>query len=238
MSFTLFKLSFKYDRVWKNKRNEIVVRKKALAIMILGLLAGIFCGISCAFWLVVLWIPGIEFPKYYFFIFFIPLALLGLCMPLFIGLGKAVEAGAPSVTGTLNKLRRKKSEAHNQKNNSNEKWVRRPGNEILLIKNRMKKSSFSPTMPISVFILSFIALYGILAGQPTSLRYTILCSLFTFCLTYIIQLIRGRSLAGSPSVKICEKCLKTESIGLKKCACGGLYEPIDFYIYEENTDTV
>ncbi len=238
ISCALFKLSYKYDCIWKNRNNAINDRKKALAKMILGLLAGGFFGISCILIILDTWITEIEIHRYFLFLFFIPAVLLGLCMPPLAGLGKAVEAGAPSVTGAIFRLKGQASEGDSLTLKTDGELHRKSEAEIEIVKQHLKKTSYSPTMPFSVFIISFLALYGILGGRQNAMIYTLSASSFAFVLTYSIQIVKGSSLIGRPNRKICSKCFKADYIGLKKCVCGGVYEPIDFYNYIEKTNKV
>ena len=238
IALALFKLSYRYKCTWKNETNDINVRKKAIIKMSFSLLAGILCGISCTLWIAGLWIHDIGILKYLLILLILPLVLMGFCMPILVGLGKTVEAGAPSVTGTLKSLIGEDSHKSNIKITDNVELERRSEAEIKIIKKRLKQSSYNLTMPISVFVLSFAALYGALGDKPNSLTIIMSASLLAFGLTYLIQILNGRSFAGSSSGRICDKCFKKDYIGLKQCACGGIYEPAVFYKLKENSEQV
>ena len=114
-------------------------------------------------------------------------------------------------------------------------WVRKPEAEIASIKAKLKKSSYSLTMPITVLILAlFISNLAFNQLGKSGFLFGLIISISASILTYISQRIIGRSFSLSPSYKICNNCFKEDRIGLKSCTCGGIFEPPDYYDFIEN----
>lgn len=113
-------------------------------------------------------------------------------------------------------------------------WVRKPEAEIASAMAELKKSSFSPTMPITVLILAlFISNLAFNRLGKSGFLFGLTISISVSILTYLCQIFTGRSFSLSPSIKICNNCFKEDRIGLKSCTCGGIFEPPDYYDFIE-----
>ena len=110
------------------------------------------------------------------------------------------------------------------------KWERKSESEIESIQKELKKTIFNPWMPAVMFVFSFCT-YCLCHANLT---VAFLISMVVLAATFLIQLKNGRSLAMSPSFKICKKCLKEDRIGLKICPCGGTLEPPEYYHFIEH----
>lgn len=188
--------------------------------------------------------------------------LLGV-IGLGLGVGKTTEFGASStemtshvsdsikdqkkhITKILKRQKRdilpktdtagvKKEE--NSKGKNREVWERKAEDEIMEIKKQLRRSSFNLTMPISVLIITFITVGSVISKYNINLRYGILIPISSFIIVLILQIVKGKSLIGKPTPMICNQCYREDNLGLKKCLCGGFYEPQDFY-YKKPNDSV
>ncbi len=113
-------------------------------------------------------------------------------------------------------------------------WKRKTESEIYEAQKEIQKSAYNLVMPLGVLIVLFFLVY--VAKDAISQKYLVYCYLlpiFAFILTFLLQIIRGRSFGNSPRIKICEKCLKEDWLGQKRCHCGGTMEPPEFYNFIE-----
>jgi hypothetical protein len=236
ITYVLYKYSLKQKLIWKDQSKEIAVRKSSFKKMIFSTLAfstGIVLIIS---WVCVFWIPSIEIPRIIILILLITMGSFSICLAVLVGLTSAVESGASSVTNIINKTRGKISERPMLIKGRKGRWERKPDIEANEISKHLKKSSYDPTLPIGTLIISFLALYGILGDKPNALTSIIIFSLIVSFFTFVAQRIKGRSLVKSPNFKICNKCFKEDTLGLKECNCGGVFEPPGLYIFIEEKD--
>jgi hypothetical protein len=113
-------------------------------------------------------------------------------------------------------------------------WQRKSESEIKAIQEQINKSANSMVMPIGVSIISgFTCHITMNMISHSKILYCIASSIFAFIFTFIVQRIKGRALALSPRIKICNKCLKEDWIGLKRCHFGGTMESPEFYNFIE-----
>ncbi len=115
-------------------------------------------------------------------------------------------------------------------------WERKPDTEVREIEKEIKESSHDLIMPFGMLGVSFAACIFIACIIDNF--NALLCLLIPIIVgisTYKIQIYKGRSLAGNPRFKICNKCSKEDWIGLKECTCGGVLEPPEFYNFIEKT---
>jgi hypothetical protein len=119
------------------------------------------------------------------------------------------------------------------KNIKNGSWQRKPDAEIKEIKKELEKSTSNILMPIGAFILSYYTCHAVMPPISHRVLYNILISILMSFITYGYQRFIGKSLASSPSFKICSNCYREDRIGLKKCFCGGVFEPPEFFGFVE-----
>ena len=115
-------------------------------------------------------------------------------------------------------------------------WERRAEAEIYEIKKYLRRSSLDLTMPIglALCVTSPFIVIGILDNFDLEMIVVALkISLPLLVITLLCQVVSGRSFVKRPKIEICNKCHKENDLNLKKCHCGGLYEPPEFYVYVE-----
>jgi Flp pilus assembly protein TadB len=229
MAFALFRYVLKQLLTKKNEKEKKSLPITLLIKIVFSLLAGIFGAVASISFFCTFWLPGIKLPQPIGIIMLGALAIFGLSYPILIGWTKAIEAGAGSIKETSNQLKAEaKTRLQNDKAPAGQ-WQRRSEDEIAQIEKQLKKSAYSPVMPIGVFIVVFAALYVFLRDISNGAVLTTISALFFLCSTYLIQIAKGRSLVNKQKHKICNKCLREDDIGLTVCFCGGIYEPQEYY---------
>ncbi|MDM8549885.1 hypothetical protein QUF72_07405 [Desulfobacterales bacterium HSG2] len=113
-------------------------------------------------------------------------------------------------------------------------WERKSESEIDVAEKEIGKSAYSLVMPLWILIISFFALGMISPNKIHCLFFSILL----FIATYLLQICNGRSFASSPSLKICNKCMKENWLDVKNCYCGGKLEPSEYYNFIEKKQIV
>jgi hypothetical protein len=114
-------------------------------------------------------------------------------------------------------------------------WQRKSDIEIVIIKDEIRKSSFDLKIPLAVFCISiFITLLFI---PYFSAGIQLLGCMSLAILTFLFQVLTGRSFQGKDNFQICNKCFSEDRLGNKKCFCGGLFEPYNFYNNLTNNKT-
>ncbi len=109
-------------------------------------------------------------------------------------------------------------------------WERKADSDIQSMQNSFKNAGFSAVLPVIVYIISFIILYvAFKKSTDNRILYCLLLSPIPFFITYLLQIIKGRSFVWSTDVKICNNCMKKSRTDSKECKCGGEFEPLDFY---------
>jgi hypothetical protein len=113
-------------------------------------------------------------------------------------------------------------------------WKRKTETEISDIKRRLKRSSFDLTMPIGLALcvtspLIVIGIFNYFDLEIIKASFKIFLPISV--ITLLCQIISGRSFVKRPKIKICNNCHRETELNLKKCHCGGLYEPPEFYVY-------
>ncbi len=211
ISGALFAYSYKQASVHKTKINSPDVGKKALIKKRISIVAGVFFAVSCFLGICSIWFPSIPFSRYFYIVVPIAMAAFFVFMLFYAGISRAEGVKVGSATGLLEGLGIKSPEKEQPDKKTNGKLVRRSEDEIFEIKERIKKSAYNPTMPVGVFIIcSLVVYYGAtgiwLFGIP----------LFAFALTYVFQIMTGRSFAKKPSFKICSNCFNKDHIGRKE----------------------
>ena len=230
----VIKLFYNYAVELKNKRQRGSVETNDYLKLFSMMLVSIWGIAILSFMVMWFWFPTIEMPQSIRIVGFIVIVPYLIVVGALHGLSRVVAGGAGSATGVINSLLGRPVKTFRKKNKSPGKWIRRPEGEIIATKKILRKSSFSPTMPIGVFFLSFIFVMAITGDSLIDIA--LFCSLLASGLTYIVQISRGRSLAKSPVIKICSDCQKESYLGLKKCSCGGTYEPPEYFTYVELID--
>ena len=118
-------------------------------------------------------------------------------------------------------------------------WVRRPESDIQAIKKTIRKSSFDPTMPVllAFFISSYwtanvvlFLFFGVFLKSALVVGTKIYA--VTFLIVYLLQILRGRSFMKGVKFRICNKCQREDTLGMKTCSCGGRYEPPEYFVLE------
>lgn len=66
------------------------------------------------------------------------------------------------------------------------------------------------------------------------LLISVLVSLITMLVLYMVQRISGRSVGDEQTLKVCPKCLKTYDGVPASCNCGQSLEPREYYRYVSN----
>jgi len=113
-------------------------------------------------------------------------------------------------------------------------WRRRPEAEVKEIEKKITESKYSLVMPIGMFLSSMFGCHiSMNLYSHSKLSYCFAFGLIVFIISYIFQILYGRAYAGSPRMKICKECLREDRLRLRKCYCGGLLEPPDYYEFIE-----
>ena len=238
LAFVLFKYAFKKLSIMINEIKKSSMQISLPIKIIFSLIGGIYGTITSITFFCIFWIPGFKLPQSMNLIILGPLLILIIAMPILIGWTKAIEAGASSVKGASTKLKTSTKAKIQIDKPQGGQWQRKSEDEILQIEKQLKKSSYSPVMPTSVFILLLAVLYVFLPHTSNSVIMMVIISFLSFFLTYLIQIVKGRSLVNKNDYKICNKCFEKDNIGLKACFCGGTYEPQEYFIFKEKSSEV
>jgi len=245
---------------FKTKKNtDFKVNKLKVAGSLTFVLIGLYIGLFLIWYVL---FPNIQLPLFVkiFSLFLTAPYFLGV-IGMGIAAGKATEFGGSSTKLTSHvsesikdkrltkNLKRNKKDIHpktgtattkkevSPKGKYREAWKRKPEEEIIKIKKQLRRSSFNLTMPIAVLIITFITLGSIIEKNNIAFEYAFIIPISSFFVVLIIQLIKGKSLIGKPKPTLCNKCYREDNLGLKKCGCGGSYEPMEFY-YNEHNDSI
>lgn len=115
-------------------------------------------------------------------------------------------------------------------------WKRKLEAEILKERKILRKSSFDLVMPTGLGLC--LSMPFVLSGiyfsfDPEILKASLKVFILIFSITFVCQVISGRSFVKRPKIKICNNCYRENDLNMKKCACGGVFEPPEFYVYVE-----
>ena len=235
LAFALFKYVFKQLSIRKNGIDKSALRISLLLKIIFSLLGGIYGTAASISFIGVIWFPGFKLSQSMILIALISLLIFNIALLILIGWSKAIEAGAGSIGGVSTQLKAGTKNEIQIDNPREGQWQRKSEAEILQIKKQLKNSSYSPVMPTGVLILVSAVLYAFLRDISNGSFIIAISSSISFFLTYLIQIVKGRSLVEMQSYKICNKCYRKDDIGLTTCFCGGTYEPKEFYLLKDKS---
>ncbi len=116
-------------------------------------------------------------------------------------------------------------------------WVKKPEAELTTIRKQIQKSTYSIKGPFITSIVLMPFSFIIDTTLPFGMNLIIFFAL-SFIGIFIYQIIQGRSFVKAPNFKICNKCLREDLLNIKKCWCGGIFEPPEFYNFlPKDSDT-
>jgi hypothetical protein len=237
-AFALTKYGLNQLLIIKNENNKKSISITLLIKIIFSLLAGVYGAVAAISFFCAFWIPNFKIPQAFGIMMLLILAIFIISLPILFGWSKAVEAGASSSRVVYNEVKGMHRTKPQNGNPLEGEWKRKSEPEISKIKKQLKRSSYSPVMPIGVFIIVIATLYVFLRDTTNGGVLTVISSLVSFGITYLVQIVKGRSLVHMQRFKICNKCHRKDDIGLTKCFCGGIYEPQEYYISKEETNGI
>ena len=243
----------------RKKETEFKINKLKVAGILIFAFIGLYIGLFIIWYI---WFPYIQLPLFVkiFSLFLTAPYILGV-IGMGIAVGKSTEFGGSSTKMTSHVsesikdkeitkvLKQNKKGIHLKtgtatiknevppKGKYREVWKRKSEDEIIEIKKQLRRSSFDLTMPTAVLIITFIVFGYVNSKYTIAFEFAFIIPLSSFFIVLILQIKKGKSLIGKPTSSICNQCYREDNLGLKKCECGGSYEPQEFY-YKEHNDCI